>query len=338
MKCWIDLDRLEEVIPQGIEPKELKMKTKKFRILVAYFGFLLIQCVNSSPGDRDPIYRSCVENCECTVNRNEASKHFLYPDWGCSNVCEYNCMHSSSAIRSKQGYPIMKYYGHWPFIRIYGMSEPASVVFSLLNAVPNAIYLVKHLFLWVIFPTQRKGADPISGKLRVLRFFLLSQSALSVIAWCTSAVFHTRKTDFTTALDYVSALMFLFSALWCAFYRVLGMYTLNAAVVGVVGILGLGCLLARIQLLLTRPIDFGAHMNICVGISTSQTCLWLFWTFFGINWETRFMNQSNSGSSSGASSSDQSKDSSPLVSLSHKYLCLGCQVLKWHASWCCNLL
>ncbi len=43
-----------------------------------------------------------------------------------------------------------KYYGHWPFIRYLGLEEPASVLFSFCNLIPNLAYF-PHFFVSVPF-------------------------------------------------------------------------------------------------------------------------------------------------------------------------------------------
>ena len=35
------------------------------------------------------------------------------------------------------GLPIKQYYGKWPFVRVYGIQEIASTIFSILNALAH---------------------------------------------------------------------------------------------------------------------------------------------------------------------------------------------------------
>jgi hypothetical protein len=240
---------------------------------VLLMGLGLIHC---SPGDRDPLYHKCLSTCTCDSARRTNSggwdQYWIYPAWSCADQCQYDCMHSVSAARQKQGYPIMKYHGHWPFLRYWDMEEPASVLFSLLNCLPNVIF-----FIECVTPFVYKRRAPST-----LRVLLMLQSLTAMLAWLVSAVFHTRKTEFTTALDYCCALLFLATSLWLAFYRVFGI-RLRPIYLWAVGTAFLGTVLWRIYLLSVGPIDFGQHMNICIGISALQTACWLYWSVFAVD-------------------------------------------------------
>ena len=42
-------------------------------------------------------------------------------------------MHVREGVHRAAGWPTVKYFGKWPFTRVLGMQEPASVAFSLMN-------------------------------------------------------------------------------------------------------------------------------------------------------------------------------------------------------------
>jgi hypothetical protein len=262
---------------------------------------LLLSVVHGSIGDRDPLFHQCLDGCACpqtpTTTDHTASNqpitspinaYWFYPEWDCQDECVYTCVREVSAVRVRQGHPVFKYYGHWPFVRYGGFDQAASVAFSLLNCVPNTFFLVRHV------------ARMLSGggqKLSLLEVFLTIQSASAILAWVISAIFHSRLTDYTTALDYCSALTFLTMALWVAFYRVIGQ---NFSTVTVWSLFALfvSALAYRLHILATRPIDFGMHMNICVAISTVQAIIWIYWAVFGTS----------------------------IHGKTQKYICLACQV------------
>lgn len=53
--------------------------------------------------------------------------------WSCADECSYGCMWRTVFAFLERGWPIPQFYGKWPFLRLFGMQEPASVIFSLLN-------------------------------------------------------------------------------------------------------------------------------------------------------------------------------------------------------------
>lgn len=62
--------------------------------------------------------------------------------WDCAADCAYLCMWQVEGSRPA-GTAVQKYYGKWPFVRLLGMQEPASVLFSLLNLAAHVLCLVR---------------------------------------------------------------------------------------------------------------------------------------------------------------------------------------------------
>jgi hypothetical protein len=80
--------------------------------------------------------------------------------------------------RAKGGEPT-KYFGKWPFLRVAGMQELASTLFSLGNLLPHARALV----------ARRDRVAP-TGLPR--RGVVLLFATVGVLAWAFSAAFHAR--------------------------------------------------------------------------------------------------------------------------------------------------
>lgn len=57
--------------------------------------------------------------------------------WSCEDNCQYKCMHEVHEQRMKDGLPTVKFFGKWPFTRVWGCQEIMSVIFSIANAVPH---------------------------------------------------------------------------------------------------------------------------------------------------------------------------------------------------------
>eukprot|EP01041_Mallomonas_annulata_P008311 gene8311-17107_t len=92
----------------------------------------LIYVIQSSSGDDDYNFRLCVFNCindNCQLHKSQQQGFFNI--WSCEENCDYSCMRDISESRIRNGRSLYKYYGHWPFKRIFELQEPASVFFSL---------------------------------------------------------------------------------------------------------------------------------------------------------------------------------------------------------------
>lgn len=120
---------------------------------------------------------------------------------GCEEDCRYKCMWLTVEemevravnitsvhvmkmidilIQVRHGFAtgIPQFHGKWPFIRILGMTEPASVLFSVLNLATN---------LWMLmwFRSRVPASAPMAS---MWTFYSLT----AINAWICSTIFHTR--------------------------------------------------------------------------------------------------------------------------------------------------
>ena len=147
--------------------------------------------VYASAGDRADNYRNCVSKCESRVCgdsydawASSVSLPMRLTRWTCLDDCKYGCMHAITDHALRDSLPVEQYHGKWPFWRLAGMQEPASVVFSMLN------FLVHYRGLQRL---QRTIPESHPMKSYYRRFALVSMNA-----WVWSSVFHTRGTYVTT--------------------------------------------------------------------------------------------------------------------------------------------
>jgi hypothetical protein len=152
--------------------------------------FLLASPIAASSGDRHPLYKSCVNDCitqQCSPPQPRTLSPLLrLLQWTCSDDCSYHCTHQvtntlqhDSAIAATFGGKVYhQFHGKWPFWRIMGVQEPASVVFSLGN-------------LWVHWNGWRKLRRRVSGSLATKRW-MMALAIVQMNTWTWSAVFHTR--------------------------------------------------------------------------------------------------------------------------------------------------
>ena len=192
-----------------------------------------------SRGDsQDPYYRRCLPICVTACDHN-ATASFSSTDlakasngqissrelvqrasslsvferifmWSCASDCRYKCMWVGVDQNVRQGYfihnanglhPVQQYHGKWPFVRILGIQEPASVLFSLLNAMPHVHFLrhVRHRY--------SAGLQSSFGQNHILAAFA------GIIGWTCAVIFHTRDTTVTERMDYHSAFAYTLSLL-----------------------------------------------------------------------------------------------------------------------------
>ncbi|KAI5862156.1 Per1-like protein [Durotheca rogersii] len=129
-------------------------------LLAAFLALgLLASTVEASYGDRLPAFRECVQ-------------------------------HIVTQRRVAAGLPVTQFHGKWPFVRVLGVQEPCSVLFSLGN-------LAAHL--WGLARLRRlPRAYP-------MRHYYLLFACFGTAAWVASTVFHTRDFRVTEQLDYFAA-------------------------------------------------------------------------------------------------------------------------------------
>jgi len=142
-----------------------------------------------SSGDSSDEFQRCLSKCTRQTCASAAagdgirSNHPLplplrLTRWTCADECKYACMHALTDLAVESGVPVQQYYGKWPFWRLVGMQEPASVAFSVANLLMHVLGAD-----WL-----RRGVHPAHP----MRPFYLTWAYLSINAWVWSAVFHTR--------------------------------------------------------------------------------------------------------------------------------------------------
>ena len=106
--------------------------------------------------------------------------------------------------------PVVQYHGKWPFYRFFGVQEPFSVIFSLLNFLAHRDGL-----------TKVRDNIPVDFPLRKYYIFL---SYIGLASWSFSMIFHTRDFNITERLDYFAAGA---SVLYGLYYAVIRIFRLD---------------------------------------------------------------------------------------------------------------
>ncbi|KAF8191602.1 Per1-like protein [Mycena galopus ATCC 62051] len=168
----------------------------------------------ASSGDRDPEFENCLARCgsaQCDPSQRVSLPIPLrVTGWTCEDNCKYNCMHAITSRNIRLGDPVHQYYGKWPFWRLAGMQEPASVAFSLLNFWAHAHGLAR---------VRRELPDS-----HPMKSYYIVWSFTGLNAWIWSAVFHTRDLSTTEKLDYFSAALTILYGLYFTVIRLFHLY------------------------------------------------------------------------------------------------------------------
>ncbi|PVU93311.1 hypothetical protein BB561_003353 [Smittium simulii] len=167
----------------------MKFLINAFCIILAF-----VSVVTSSSGDRSSEFKICAIRCfqnNCNKNPTPLPLYLRITLWSCEDNCKYHCQREITQLSIKQGSKIHQYYGKWPFKRILGIQEPASVIFSLLNG-----YF--HYVSW-------KKIDLKVDRMNPSHLWLKIYVVIGVWVWSWSAIFHTRDFIFTERMDYHSA-------------------------------------------------------------------------------------------------------------------------------------
>ncbi|KAF8162763.1 Per1-like protein [Crassisporium funariophilum] len=186
----------------------------RWSLLASVTLTVLPTLVHASSGDRSPEFADCVDRCQSAQcgpgYETSAPLSLRLTRWTCTDDCKYGCMHEITDRDIKRGKDVQQYHGKWPFWRLLGIQEPASVAFSLLN-------------LWA----HARGASKIRRKVsenHPMRSYYIVWSMASINAWVWSSVFHTRDLPITEKLDYFSAALAILYALYYTIIRIFHLY------------------------------------------------------------------------------------------------------------------
>ncbi|KAJ7119372.1 hypothetical protein O6H91_12G037000 [Diphasiastrum complanatum] len=262
---------------------------------------ILASFANASPGDRDPLYSSCVEHCARTgcvgrscfsvcnvpingggalgVDGEEVLKKPLdlgLFSWDCTRECRYQCMLHREAERQSHGLEPVKYHGKWPFDRILGLQEPASVVFSLLNLLAHILGVVSFLvLLYHKLPLRQHGKGvpyyEYAGLWTIYALFAIN-------SWFWSAIFHARDMNVTERLDYCSAVALIGLSLILAIIRTGNLRVEAARVMASAPIIAF--ISTHILYLNFYEFDYGLNMKVCIVMGVLQLLLWSLWAAY----------------------------------------------------------
>lgn len=247
-----------------------------------FFGLLLfssslVRRAAASAGDRSIEQNNCVDRCTYDQNCSDGgafaarqSRCERLLGWTCIDDCRYTCMWQTVEQFVRAGVDVPQFHGKWPFIRLCGVQEPASVLFSLLNLLSHAVMLRRFL-----------RAVPTHAPM----FAVWTAYALTAInAWLCSIVFHARDLHATEKMDYLSAFAFVVFSL-CAFcFRLLsphGGWRVTLPAAAAVGLIAIAAA-RHVYFMAFVHFDYGYNMLVNVSLGVFNSGCWIVWC--GRNW------------------------------------------------------
>lgn len=269
------------------------MRATGWLSLLVLLGFLAAS-LDASAGDADPLYRTCVGQCEETgsigdismrhcqfsdsdvpVNSSWYMQEPIYLQWkqlNCRSDCRYHCMMQRENEREKLGLKPVKYHGKWPFKRVSVFQEPASATFSAVNLLAHFIGWLS-FFLLVSYklplrPQSKRTYYEFTGLWHIY-------GLLSMNAWFWSAIFHTRDFDLTEKLDYSSAVALLGYSFILSLLRTFNVKDEASRVMFSAPILAF--VTTHILYLNFYELDYGWNMMVCVTMGVGQLLVWTIW-------------------------------------------------------------
>ncbi|KAI0285234.1 Per1-like protein [Russula brevipes] len=244
----------------------------------------------ASSGDTSNDFQRCLHKCSQESCAADGSPLRAQPlarrltRWTCADDCKYSCMHALTDLAAESGVRVQQYYGKWPFWRLAGMQEPASVAFSFANLLMHVLGAD-----WL-----RRGVHPAHP----MRPFYLTWARLSVNAWVWSAVFHTRDTPLTEKLDYFSAALAILYALYMTVVRLFHLYPGTRAYPGRPGRFAISyawralaavAYFAHVAYLGLSPrFDYTYNVIFNLVLGLVHNALWLLFALPGSSWFARY--------------------------------------------------
>ena len=238
--------------------------TRRLELLFLFILGLVVNGTAASEGDADEVYQECrrLRTQElCAKDKWQRGVLDVLSGWDCAAQGQYECMWESTKRRVAQGTEIVQFHGKWPFVRMGGIQEPASVLFSLGN-------------LWVHWNGLRSVLSAMSQGhgLSWMRSWYVIYGIASLNAWLWSSVFHTRDSGWTEKMDYFSAAFAVLTGSVVALIRTFR--PRNTRILAMVSFL-IYC--AHVAYLSLWRFDYSYNMAANVLIGLAHNLIWLFW-------------------------------------------------------------
>lgn len=238
-------------------------------ISVGSIFLTILPVILSSAGDSSPEFHKCTRQCRKTCAPSSIPAYLQYLYWDCPSECDYECMHWLSRQLKEEYDTVWKFYGHWPYVRLLGLQEPAAAIFSVGNMIPHMLNIYNNRIVY------SKPGTPL-GK------HLVAYSIVALLAWTASSVFHTRKIDPFISFDYGFAYLFICYGLWISFTRLWWEFR-GDRISSIKRTIDVGFsthVFLQFLGILNGTVHFQDHMKLSIGLSICHSLLWLIFCCF----------------------------------------------------------
>lgn len=133
---------------------------------------------------------------EWSFDREPLPAYMKLMGWDCGLNCDYQCQRIITKDRLNNNEEVLQFHGKWPFLRIFGIQELASVIFSVGNFIPHFIGARKIIQAMKLELSWTNSFQYINT---------LAMAIITMGAWTASLVFHVRDTELTEKIDYFLA-------------------------------------------------------------------------------------------------------------------------------------
>jgi len=249
-------------------------------------SFCLIPFVSCSAGDSSKKFKACVKEC---ITREESPEFHPWL-WNLNDECKYRCMWDIEVQRTIEGAKEpLKYFGKWPFLRLFHFQEFFSSLFSLFNIIPHVYVLLQmwelSLNLDIVYGDGEKSSkqmgDQDSGAIneelkrqKWLHSVWRGYAFSAINAWLWSFMFHARDTFFTERMDYFSACFTILYGTYAAFVTIVYPRKPQPAAFNIFLVVIL--FFARhIYHMHFVKFDYGYNMSVNIALSMGFTIMWI---------------------------------------------------------------
>lgn len=242
------------------------MRMIKYFHIIAFLLIAMAPTVMASTGDRLPEFQDCVIQCiQKSCPRSLGLLRLLA--WDCPADCDYVCQQGLTSYHEKMHWTIHQFHGKWPFVRVFGIQELFSVIFSLLNMLMHIIG----------FRSMRKLRNTSQFH---MRNYYVAFGIVGINTWIWSSVFHMRDLPVTEKLDYFSAIGQILFGLFVAVVRIFRLDLLENKRKRNLLAISLSTFYAgHIYYLSCIRFNYAYNMMAGVIVGLSQTILWVFLGF-----------------------------------------------------------
>lgn len=177
--------------------------------------------------------------------------------------CRYDCMQSMTDKAIQEGIPISQYFGKWPFYQLFGIQEPASVIFSIGN------FCVHFYYFWILlFSVPSISHYQLKG-------FMILYSVIGMHAWIWCTLFHTRNTKVTEMMNYFSAGLLVLYTFYFTLLRVFQIR--NGSIIRGLGTLFICLFVAHVGYLIIVAFNYVYNMYVNIVLGGCHILLWIGW-------------------------------------------------------------